>query len=459
MSKNKIRIAAFSLAAILFLLAGFGAHKTVILTIDGERQEIETFALTTGQLLKTEGISLAEEDQISPDLNRWLTSGAEVRIERAVPVVVNSDGQLYDQVSAERVPARLLDNLSIPFLHEDKLLYQGSEIDPRKPLPPASTFSLLVRRAQHLDVTVGSDVLAISSTAPSLGQALWEKGIILRFADRISLPLNTPLETASSANPSELTVQLDPSRELTIQSGGKEYQLRTTAPTVGEALVEAGLVLQGLDYTLPAPGDPVPINRRIRLVRVQERVFVEQAPIPFETEFQPVDDLELDQKSIVQTGEYGISATRIRVRYEDGQEVFRQEEGEWIAKEPVNRITGYGTMVVMHTTTASDGATINYWRALQMWATSYRPLETSNTTASGLPLLKGVAAVDTRYVPFGTRMYVPGYGEALAADRGGGVKGRWIDLGFSNEDYVSWHQWVTVYFLWPPPENILWIIP
>lgn len=459
MSKNKIRIAAFSLAAVLFLLAGFGAHKTVILTIDGKRQEIETFALTTGQLLNTEGIPLAPEDQISPDLRRWLTNATQVRIERAIPILIYSDGKVYDQVSAERIPAKLLEKLSIPLSSQDKLLYQGNEIDPLKPLPPASSYSFLIRRAQHLEAAVGSNILSITSTVPSIGQALWDQGIILRAADRISVPLNTPLETVSSTNPSPLTIELEPSRELTIKTGEKEYRLRTTAPTVGEALVEAGLALQGLDYTLPAPGDPVPVNGRIRIVRVQERVFVEQAPIPFETELQPVDDLELDQKSIVQTGEYGISATRIRVRYEDGQEVFRQEEGEWIAKEPVNRITGYGTMVVMHTTTASDGATINYWRAMQMWATSYRPLETSNTTASGLPLQKGVAAVDTYYVPFGTRMYVPGYGEALAADRGGGVKGRWIDLGYSNEDYVSWHQWVTVYFLWPPPENIVWIIP
>ena len=56
-------------------------------------------------------------------------------------------------------------------------------------------------------------------------------------------------------------------------------------------------------------------------------------------------------------------------------------------------------------------------------------------------------------------MYVPGYGEALAADTGGGIRGRMIDLGYRDEDYVSWHEWVTVYFLWPPPENVVWIIP
>jgi 3D (Asp-Asp-Asp) domain-containing protein len=55
-------------------------------------------------------------------------------------------------------------------------------------------------------------------------------------------------------------------------------------------------------------------------------------------------------------------------------------------------------------------------------------------------------------------MYVPGYGLAEAADTGA-ISGRWIDLGYSNDDYVAWHQWVTVYFLWPPPANPVWIFP
>jgi 3D (Asp-Asp-Asp) domain-containing protein len=95
-----------------------------------------------------------------------------------------------------------------------------------------------------------------------------------------------------------------------------------------------------------------------------------------------------------------------------------------------------------------------------MYAVSYNV--TSNGgygTATGIPLAKGVAAIDPRYIPYGTRMYVPGYGEALAADTGGGIKGRMIDLGYLDEDYVSWHEWVTVYFLWPPPENVVWTIP
>jgi 3D (Asp-Asp-Asp) domain-containing protein len=51
-------------------------------------------------------------------------------------------------------------------------------------------------------------------------------------------------------------------------------------------------------------------------------------------------------------------------------------------------------------------------------------------TASGLPVGHGVAAVDPAVIPLGTRMHVPGYGTAVAADVGSAVKGLVIDLWF-----------------------------
>jgi 3D (Asp-Asp-Asp) domain-containing protein len=51
-------------------------------------------------------------------------------------------------------------------------------------------------------------------------------------------------------------------------------------------------------------------------------------------------------------------------------------------------------------------------------------------TSSGLPVGHGIAAVDPNVIPLGTRMLVPGYGEAVAADTGGSVRGAVIDLWF-----------------------------
>ena len=49
-------------------------------------------------------------------------------------------------------------------------------------------------------------------------------------------------------------------------------------------------------------------------------------------------------------------------------------------------------------------------------------------TASGLPVGVGVIAVDPSVIPLGTRMFVPGYGPAVAADVGSAIKGALIDL-------------------------------
>jgi 3D (Asp-Asp-Asp) domain-containing protein len=51
-------------------------------------------------------------------------------------------------------------------------------------------------------------------------------------------------------------------------------------------------------------------------------------------------------------------------------------------------------------------------------------------TATGLPVGWGVVAVDPSVIPLGTKLTIPGYGEAVAADVGSSVRGRDIDLWF-----------------------------
>jgi 3D (Asp-Asp-Asp) domain-containing protein/peptidoglycan hydrolase CwlO-like protein len=54
----------------------------------------------------------------------------------------------------------------------------------------------------------------------------------------------------------------------------------------------------------------------------------------------------------------------------------------------------------------------------------------TGTTATGIPVAWGVVATDPTVIPLGTRMFVPGYGEGVAADTGSAVKGAIIDLWF-----------------------------
>ncbi|MCZ7663576.1 MAG: 3D domain-containing protein [Thermoleophilia bacterium] len=71
------------------------------------------------------------------------------------------------------------------------------------------------------------------------------------------------------------------------------------------------------------------------------------------------------------------------------------------------------------------------------------------TTATGVPVGPGIIAVDPRVIPLGTRLYVPGYGEGIAADTGGAVKGAFIDVWLPTEaEAEAWgvkYLTITVY--------------
>lgn len=451
--KQKIPwLAGFGLLGVgLVLTAVLLLHKTITLTMDGETRQVRTFALTVGGLLKSEAIALNPADTLSPTVDHGLRDGDIVILEHAVAVQITADGKTYSLFTAERHPDRLLDQAGVTLGSGDLLLSNGLIIAPADPLPRRSALSLQIRRVVPFLFRSDTGEETLRSAASTIGEALWQAGIVLYAADRLDPASDTPLSP-------DLIVTLQRSRPITIRSASGEVQLRTAASTVGEALVDANLPLQGLDYTQPPADSPVPADGLIRLVRVQESLLVEQTPLPFETEFQAVDTLELDNQTVVQAGAYGITAQRIRIRSEDGVEVRRQAEGEWVALAPQPHIIGYGTQIVAHTLDTPNG-TIKYWRAMQFWVTSYHPSEVGgNITASGKPVRKGLVGVDTNYIPFGTMMYVPGYGYAEAADTGR-ISGRWIDLGYSDAEYIPWHSWVTVYFLWPPPAYVPWTIP
>ncbi|HLF00488.1 MAG TPA: G5 domain-containing protein, partial [Anaerolineales bacterium] len=266
-----------------------------------------------------------------------------------------------------------------------------------------------------------------------------------------------------------LTITLQRSLPITVEVDGRALGTRTHRGTVAEVLADAGLTLLGNDYAVPALNEPPPADGSpIRVVRVVEQIVTETKPLPYETQYQAMPALEIDNTPIIQAGAYGATATRVRVRYENGIEVARASEESWVAVAPQPRILGYGTQIVIHTLDTPDGP-VEYWRAIRMYATAYSASRAGTPvtapwygrTRSGKKLTIGMVAIDLRVMPLGTRLYVPGYGYATAEDTGGGVKGKWIDLGYDDWNFVNWHQYVVVYFLTPvpPADQIKWVIP
>jgi 3D (Asp-Asp-Asp) domain-containing protein len=67
---------------------------------------------------------------------------------------------------------------------------------------------------------------------------------------------------------------------------------------------------------------------------------------------------------------------------------------------------------------------------MTMEATAYIPSDGggSGITATGMVAQHGVIAVDPNVIPLGSRVFIPGYGMAVAADTGGAIRGNRIDL-------------------------------
>lgn len=458
-----LRLLGLVLMVSGLLLFGQSTRKTIYLNVYGQARKLTTSAFTVGELLRSASLSLAPDDQIVPAVNHWLKDGEVVQIIRPSQVLVKADGTTRHLITLENLPANLLAMAGVRIFPGDQVLVDGLPVAANEPIPTAPTHSVQLLRAVQIALHSGDQKRTFYATAATLGEALSEQGVEILASDRVSPTLEMPL---NGAGRKALQVTIQRSQPLHIHFQGGELSINTAASTVGEALADAGLSLQGLDYSQPAASEPLPTDGQIRLVRVQERVELEQEPKPFETKMQPAPDVELDQRQILQAGEFGLTAHSVRIRYEDGKEVSRQVEDEWTVREPKARILGYGTKVVVRTLNTPDGP-IKYWRAVQMYATSYSPCRIfkdhcDSYTASGATLKKGVVAMTGTWYRYsgGDQVYVPGYGVGTVADTGGGIPGRyWLDLGYSEEDYVSWHQNVTVYFLAPVPANIMWVLP
>lgn len=377
-------------------------------------------------------------------------------------VTILDEGQAISLATSKTVPAEILAEANISLGPNDRLLYLGVSTPLDGDLSDHTNLTLTIRRAVTLTVDGVDGQNTIQTSALTVGEALTEAGYSLHAADRLDPPAETPI-----TGPLSITYQ--PAREIVVSVDGSQVHARSAADTVGQALAEAGLPLIGLDFSIPEESASLPIDGRIRVVRVVESVALTQKSIPFNTRSELSADLEIDQQVLLQGGEPGLAIARVRTRNEDGAQVSQESESESIVRPPQDSILGIGTKIVIRTATV-DGVTIEYWRTLNLYATSYSPCRSmtpdgscSYGTSSGLPASKGVVAMIRSWSLLFRfqQLYVPGYGNAVVGDVGGANLSShyWIDLGYNDNDYQEWGGWVTVYFLTPVPANPGYILP
>jgi uncharacterized protein YabE (DUF348 family) len=451
----------------------YGYERTqhlVMLRLDEQSISVYTHQRTVGGLLQERGLKIVPPDTLFPSEDATLSPGDTIIIRRARPVWIEADGRVLLHRTLSQTVGELLRELALDTRPGDLVSLNQQEASAASALFPDPLATpmryqnaprLLIERAVSLTVLDSGVELVIRTTAKTVGEALWQAQIIVFLGDTVEPSLEKP------ALPG-MRISLLRSRPLIILADGAMIKTRTQGKTVAAALAQEGIALAGQDRSEPPPETAMRDGLRVQVVRVAEERYIESEMLPHETVWQTDGDLEIDYQRIGQRGQDGVRKRRFCVTFENGQETSRVLERDWIAQEPQTRIIHYGTKIVLREVATPNG-TQRYWRRLRAFATAYSP-STAGTpldapwfgiTALGLRATKGIIAVDPRVIALTTRMYVPGYGVAIAGDTGGGIIGRWIDLCYDDDSLQPWAHWVDAYLLEPvpPADKIAWILP
>lgn len=449
---------------VLLALLGF-ILRPVNVIVDGQVIPV-TGRLNVQDTLENAGLEVHPNDRVEPAPEALVPLDGKIYVTRANQVTLWDNGKTRPITAPGNTPGSLLKAAGVKLHAQDRLYWNGAPITAGAPLPDEQAAVLQIERARVVIIDHDGQRRQLETAAQTVSEAFWEAGILIGPSDLLSAPPEASLAALSKNGPP--VIALRSAQPLTILSAGEQIHVRTTAETVGQALAGAGVTLQGLDYSIPAENRPLPDDGKVRVVRVREEVALLQEALPYDSTRVPDPEFEADQTRLLQAGEYGVKVARERARFENGEEISRAVDSDWVAKEPVAETVGVGTKIVVKTLDV-DGGQIEYWRAVSVYATSYSPCRLGtgdgrcgNTTASGLPLRKGMIAVTRAWYNIirGLEVYVPRYGRGIIADVGGGIPGRpWIDLGFEDHDFEGIVGWTTMYFLTPIPANTDWSLP
>ena len=168
--------------------------------------------------------------------------------------------------------------------------------------------------------------------------------------------------------------------------------------------------------------------------------------VPVEVQYERVDTLPKGEEKVLQEGAVGLDEVEEEIHYKQGDVIDTKELQRKTITPMQPKVVQVGTREV-EVSRSYDRVR----EVITMEATAYLPTDGGGDgiTATGIRARHGVVAVDPNVIPLGTRVYIPGYGEAIAADTGGDIVGNRIDVVL--EDYGSAMQFgrrtVDVYIL------------
>lgn len=217
---------------------------------------------------------------------------------------------------------------------------------------------------------------------------------------------------------------------VTFVYQGKTETLVTAKPTVGELAESLGIKTPAIKL-IPDEQTKVEPDMYIQAITLTENLVEREVVERFTVIRQPDSSLEKGVEKVMEEGQDGRKVVTANVHFADGVEVSADPVSEKIIEAPKPQIIHVGTRDTVET---SRGA-MRFSRVEEMQASAYLPTDGSSAgiTATGIPARRGIVAVDPDVIPLGSKVYVQGYGMALAADVGGAIVGQKIDLCM--EDY------------------------
>lgn len=183
---------------------------------------------------------------------------------------------------------------------------------------------------------------------------------------------------------------------------------------------------------------------KITVVRVEKVTDVVEESIDFAVETKSDSSLLKGKEKVVAKGEKGKVSRTYEVIKENGKVIEKVLKSEDVIQKPTTKVVAVGTKVVTAAVSRSNSASSSSSsKEFYVTATAYTAgcAGCSGVTATGLTLKDGmkVIAVDPSVIPLGTKVWVEGYGNAIAADKGSAIKGNKIDVFVSSTNQAnSW---------------------
>lgn len=221
-------------------------------------------------------------------------------------------------------------------------------------------------------------------------------------------------------------IQVIRAKEFTVVRDGKEELLRSSKETVGEALKSLGISFKK-SRIYPKADKELQSGMRVYVLNKGEELHFDEAEVDIPVKYIEDYSRNFGENLVKDGGKPGKSKViSKKVANADGTHSFT-ELGREILQEPESKVVLKGMAMSVKT---PDGYK-RYKKKIIAEASAY--VATGNPTAVGIYPYVGIVAVDPRVIPLYTKMYIPGYGIAMAGDTGSYIIGNRIDLFY--DDY------------------------